>query len=333
MGRTLLERPFRRPSRLSTPAKRSRHPSPVGLPAGCREPGRPGPRPLSLLDRPVGYWATWQARARGQGRRPVDGVLAAPVKLVVWDLDDTFWQGTLSEGPVVIDPDRVDLVRTLNRRGIVNAICSKNDPARCGPSSSRSACGTSSSSPGSTGRRRVPGWPGSSRTPSSAPRTSCSSTTCPPTGPRPTLRPRSPDGRSGPHRPACSTCPSWPARTTPACPGCDQYQVLERKLADRQLDGRVERGVPPLVRHPGRDRRGHRGRGDRLYELALRTNQLNFTKRRPTGRRSRPCWPTRGGIRLRRGLRPLRRLRHLRLLRPRPVRPGRSPTSSSRAGS
>ena len=54
---------------------------------------------------------------------------SAPVKLVVWDLDDTFWRGTLSEGPVVIDPTRSDLVRTLNRRGIVNAICSKNDLA------------------------------------------------------------------------------------------------------------------------------------------------------------------------------------------------------------
>src|SRR6202034_3660110 len=56
-------------------------------------------------------------------------LLTAPVKLVVWDLDDTFWRGTLSEGPVEIDPVLVELVRTLNRRGIVNAICSKNDEA------------------------------------------------------------------------------------------------------------------------------------------------------------------------------------------------------------
>ncbi len=57
------------------------------------------------------------------------GELSAPVKLVVWDLDDTFWKGTLSEGPVELDPVLVELVRTLNRRGIVNAICSKNDEA------------------------------------------------------------------------------------------------------------------------------------------------------------------------------------------------------------
>ena len=55
------------------------------------------------------------------------GTLSAPVKLVIWDLDDTFWRGTLSEGPVQIDAARSELVRTLNRRGIVNAICSKND--------------------------------------------------------------------------------------------------------------------------------------------------------------------------------------------------------------
>ena len=53
--------------------------------------------------------------------------LSGPVKMVVWDLDDTFWRGTLSEGPVECDPVVVALVRTLNRRGIVSAICSKND--------------------------------------------------------------------------------------------------------------------------------------------------------------------------------------------------------------
>jgi FkbH-like protein len=54
-------------------------------------------------------------------------VLVAPVKLVIWDLDDTLWDGTLSEGPVILDPSRAELVRELNRRGIVNSICSKND--------------------------------------------------------------------------------------------------------------------------------------------------------------------------------------------------------------
>jgi FkbH-like protein len=53
----------------------------------------------------------------------------ASVKLVVWDLDGTLWSGTLSEEEVELDQSRIDLVRTLNRRGIVNSICSKNDEA------------------------------------------------------------------------------------------------------------------------------------------------------------------------------------------------------------
>jgi FkbH-like protein len=57
-------------------------------------------------------------------------VLGDPIKLVVWDLDDTLWRGTLSEEEVQLSDERAELVRTLNRRGIVNAICSKNDPDR-----------------------------------------------------------------------------------------------------------------------------------------------------------------------------------------------------------
>lgn len=60
---------------------------------------------------------------------PASGDPSRPVKLVVWDLDDTLWQGTLSEGPVVLDRATADVVRGLNRRGIVNSVCSKNDRA------------------------------------------------------------------------------------------------------------------------------------------------------------------------------------------------------------
>lgn len=52
--------------------------------------------------------------------------LDAPVKLVIWDLDDTLWAGTLSEGLVVLDPVHAELVRELNRRGIMSSVCSKN---------------------------------------------------------------------------------------------------------------------------------------------------------------------------------------------------------------
>ena len=54
----------------------------------------------------------------------------ADVKLVVWDLDDTFWAGTLSEGEVTEIPSHSGLVRRLCDCGVVNSICSKNDAGR-----------------------------------------------------------------------------------------------------------------------------------------------------------------------------------------------------------
>ncbi len=55
--------------------------------------------------------------------------MAEPVKLVIWDLDDTFWQGTLSEGAIVPIAENLDLVRATAARGLVHTIVSKNDPA------------------------------------------------------------------------------------------------------------------------------------------------------------------------------------------------------------
>lgn len=56
-------------------------------------------------------------------------VLTNAVKLVVWDLDDTFWKGTLAEGGVVPVEENIALVKQLAARGIVSSICSKNDRA------------------------------------------------------------------------------------------------------------------------------------------------------------------------------------------------------------
>ena len=50
-----------------------------------------------------------------------------PVKLVIWDLDDTFWQGTLSEGSIAPLAENLQLVRDTAARGIVHTIVSKND--------------------------------------------------------------------------------------------------------------------------------------------------------------------------------------------------------------
>lgn len=49
------------------------------------------------------------------------------IKLVVWDLDDTFWKGTLSEGGIEVIEENISLVKRLTDIGIVNSICSKND--------------------------------------------------------------------------------------------------------------------------------------------------------------------------------------------------------------
>ena len=49
------------------------------------------------------------------------------IKIVIWDLDDTFWKGTLSEGGIEPIPGNVDIVGQLSRRGIINSIASKND--------------------------------------------------------------------------------------------------------------------------------------------------------------------------------------------------------------
>ncbi len=50
-----------------------------------------------------------------------------PIRLVIWDLDETFWNGTLTEGGMKYRQDNHDLVIALARRGIISSICSKND--------------------------------------------------------------------------------------------------------------------------------------------------------------------------------------------------------------
>jgi len=56
---------------------------------------------------------------------------AMKAKLVIWDLDDTLWNGTLAEGDEVeVIDERVELIKALNACGVVNSICSKNDFAR-----------------------------------------------------------------------------------------------------------------------------------------------------------------------------------------------------------
>lgn len=49
------------------------------------------------------------------------------IKIVIWDLDETFWNGTLSEGSIEPIYENINLVRRLTDCGIINSICSKND--------------------------------------------------------------------------------------------------------------------------------------------------------------------------------------------------------------
>lgn len=49
------------------------------------------------------------------------------VKIVIWDLDETFWHGTLSEGDVYPIEENISIVKELTDRGIMNSIVSKND--------------------------------------------------------------------------------------------------------------------------------------------------------------------------------------------------------------
>lgn len=49
------------------------------------------------------------------------------IKLIIWDLDDTLWKGTLSEEKVVINQNAEEIVRMSTDSGVVNSVCSKND--------------------------------------------------------------------------------------------------------------------------------------------------------------------------------------------------------------
>ena len=49
------------------------------------------------------------------------------VKLIIWDLDDTFWNGVLAEGRIEFIHERAELVKTLAGRGIISSIASNND--------------------------------------------------------------------------------------------------------------------------------------------------------------------------------------------------------------
>ncbi|GAB4199298.1 MAG: HAD-IIIC family phosphatase [Roseiflexaceae bacterium] len=57
-------------------------------------------------------------------------VAAQSVKCVVWDLDNTLWDGILLEDSTVkLRPVVVEVIKTLDQRGILHSIASRNDHA------------------------------------------------------------------------------------------------------------------------------------------------------------------------------------------------------------
>ncbi len=49
------------------------------------------------------------------------------IKLIIWDLDETLWTGTLSEGDVVLSEETKRFIKDAADMGVVHSICSKND--------------------------------------------------------------------------------------------------------------------------------------------------------------------------------------------------------------
>ncbi|MEU7748178.1 HAD-IIIC family phosphatase [Nonomuraea sp. NPDC049158] len=57
-----------------------------------------------------------------------DAARRGRIKCVVWDLDDTLWDGVLLEdGNVSLRDDLVQLIHELDRRGVLHSVASKND--------------------------------------------------------------------------------------------------------------------------------------------------------------------------------------------------------------
>ena len=52
---------------------------------------------------------------------------AKKVKLVIWDLDNTMWDGVLIEDNIKLRPRIVEIIQSLDEKGIVNSISSKNN--------------------------------------------------------------------------------------------------------------------------------------------------------------------------------------------------------------
>ena len=71
-------------------------------------------------------WSDFVKGSPIQSKKPAD-----KVKLVVWDLDNTLWDGILIENnddkPLKLKTGVIELIKALDERGIIQSIASKND--------------------------------------------------------------------------------------------------------------------------------------------------------------------------------------------------------------
>lgn len=82
----------------------------------------------------IQYGAVPQPATYGSAADTVQPTLASPkpragnIKCVVWDLDNTLWDGVLLEhGRAVPRPGVIEVIRTLDKRGILHSIASRSD--------------------------------------------------------------------------------------------------------------------------------------------------------------------------------------------------------------
>ena len=56
--------------------------------------------------------------------------MAKKIKLVIWDADNTLWNGTVyykDKEAIIIKPGTRAALKELDKRGIINTMCSKNN--------------------------------------------------------------------------------------------------------------------------------------------------------------------------------------------------------------
>lgn len=79
-----------------------------------------------LIFRRLDLVALADAASTAEAKAIADQTSSKPAKLVIFDLDNTLWEGILLEGEVVLRPGMAELFRTLDERGILISVASKN---------------------------------------------------------------------------------------------------------------------------------------------------------------------------------------------------------------